>query len=125
MIETEFNLRMRQVIRAHGFRCLHIREADEPGVLDLIVYLQNVIFAWIELKRDNEEVRTSQIQFMKSHSSLGMPPVYLMRLRTESGQVDVYRPNMAGGRRMGPDFMLVRTIPDYQQFDWRKFLIAE
>jgi hypothetical protein len=122
MNETEFNAGMRRAIRAHGLRVMHIRETDTPGVLDLMVYQGSpvgitLIIAWVELKLQGEELRPSQVNFIREHFDDGCP-IYIMQLRRD-GEVDVYRPEA----RDADVLTLIRSIPDYRQFNWRQFFI--
>ncbi len=103
--ETDFNWHMREALRAQGYRALHIREASETGVADLLVYRGNVprailhqegprkgtqeccqvIDAWVELKAENNKAKycmdprkASQRQFMKEHWELDRNAIYVM-----------------------------------------------
>ena len=63
--ETEFNKWLRTRIRRRGYGCVHVREADTPGPLDLVVWWGTTMVAWIELKLDDRLVEASQIEFMR------------------------------------------------------------
>lgn len=86
--ETEFNARLRSLMRAQGLKAIHVREADEPGVLDLVVYQSEALYGWLELKVDNEAVRTSQKEFLRDHRNS-----YVLRYMSRSGNILVYRRN--------------------------------
>lgn len=94
--ETDFNWHMRQALMDQGFRTLHIREANETGVADLVVYesLANVaqpheymnyqiIRAWLELKMEWDprfgNVRTGQKEFMRDHWRIGKNALFVFR----------------------------------------------
>lgn len=103
--ETDFNWHMREALRAQDLRALHIREASETGVADLMVYRCNVprtmlhqegprkgtqescqiVEAWIELKSENNKAKymmdqrkAAQRQFMREHWALGQNAIYVM-----------------------------------------------
>lgn len=78
--ETAFNADLREVLRmTAGFSALHVREADLPGVFDLLVteklaagaLPRPLRFLWLELKVGNEEVRPSQVNFHRDRTALG------------------------------------------------------
>jgi hypothetical protein len=69
--ETTFNKWLRSRIRGRGFQCLHIREADVPGPLDLLAWKPGHM-VWIELKLDDREVEPSQIEFLRTQRRKGV-----------------------------------------------------
>ena len=84
--ETEWNRQMREALMMQGYRALHIKEAHETGVADLMVYSlvypqtwteDNIqtINAWLELKiltggTLDSIVRPAQREFMRDHWSM-------------------------------------------------------
>ena len=119
MTETEFNRQMREVLRAQGMRCLHIREADQPGVLDLIVWtvipLPRTPPRWLELKIGDEEVRPSQVDFMWGTADPAR--CIILRLRGDKKvDLEVPVPDSKG------NFMSHGYIEDFRKFDWANFL---
>lgn len=64
--ETAFNAAVRGLFKTWGWGCIHVREADTPGVLDLVAWKPNRVW-WIELKIDDEAVRTSQLEFIRDN----------------------------------------------------------
>jgi uncharacterized protein YkuJ len=76
--ETAFNKWLRSRIRGRGYQCIHVREADFPGPLDLVAWrtrpcvnpADTVI--WIELKLDDRVVEPSQIEFMRAQQREGV-----------------------------------------------------
>lgn len=67
--EAEFNTAVRGVLRGRGLQCIHVREADVPGPLDLVVWLGRALVCWIELKIDDQEVRPSQKEFIRDNGN--------------------------------------------------------
>lgn len=83
--ETDLNWHMRQALMEQGFRAIHIREANEPGVFDLAVYERLEVMrapftnpewiqeltAWLELKMDRPskpaKIEVSQKEFGRDH----------------------------------------------------------
>lgn len=110
MNETEFNARMRSALRAHGLQVVHVREADQPGALDLAVWEGTRMLGWIELKVDREAVRPSQIDFARGLAA-GGTPAFVLRYWNETGQADF---SLLDG-------LTVRTINPWT-FDWRNEL---
>ena len=78
--ETEFNAAVRGVFRTWEWGCVHVREADTPGVLDLVAWKPNRVW-WIELKVDDEEIRSSQLEFIRDHPRVSS--VFRWRSTTE------------------------------------------
>jgi hypothetical protein len=70
--ETAFNAAVRGILRSRGLKCCHVRETDTPGPLDLVVWLGRVLVCWIELKLDDEEVRPSQVEFLRQNDTCSM-----------------------------------------------------
>lgn len=81
--ETAFNKWLRSRIRGRGYQCIHVREADFPGPLDLVAWrtvpcvnpgcdhsADTVV--WIELKLDDRVVEPSQIEFMRAQQREGV-----------------------------------------------------
>lgn len=121
--ETAFNFRMREILRAQGLRCLHVRDTDTPGVCDLLVwhrrYDGEMQAIWLELKIGDEELRPSQIEFMHNESSEGAP-TYVVRLYGER-HVKLSVPIL---HRKG-SFTMVREIDDFKTFNWPNFLFSK
>lgn len=76
--ETAFNADLREVMRAGGLTVLHIREADEVGVWDLLIAwevwdgshkLMSHQHMWMELKVLDEPLRPSQVTFARNHGT--------------------------------------------------------
>lgn len=117
--ETDLNWHMRYALQAHSFRTFHIREASETGVADLIVYgpggtiaggeyKDQVIQAWVELKRDNDkaaylrdERKASQRQFMRDHWNVGRNAIYVMMDR-KVGMLAAHQGDLKGRVKMLP-----------------------
>lgn len=116
--ETEFNWHMRNALMDRGFRALHIREAHETGVADLLVYRQDVgstfpdrpkgqqvIEAWLELKAVDvisgweREIRPAQRQFMREHWGMGHNALFVVLCRKE-GNVRIHQGDLKGGARV-------------------------
>lgn len=91
--ETDFNWHMREALREQSYHAFHIRETDEPGKADLIVYkgypqLDGAgplvcLEAWLELKIQNDikHIRPGQKEFMRHHWELGRNAMFVMRDR--------------------------------------------
>lgn len=67
-----FNPDLREVLRQQGLGALHVREADLPGVFDLLVTEASGTHRhlWLELKIF-AEVEPSQIGFARARTSAG------------------------------------------------------
>lgn len=81
--ETALNKWLRSRIRGRGYQCIHVREADTPGPLDLLVWkIKGCVgpgcdhsvssMTWIELKLDDRVVEPSQIEFMRTQQREGV-----------------------------------------------------
>lgn len=101
--ETEFNAALREVLQEHGFKVIHIRETDTPGVVDLLIWDKSWIVAWMELKMGSETLRPSQIEFLREVEN-GL----VVRYGRERGAVTVAR----------IDGRIVAYIDDFRDFDW-------
>lgn len=84
--ETEFNARLRSVMRSQGLGAIHIRDASVVGVPDLVVYEEEHLLAWTELKYDDEEVRPSQVEFLRAHRNS-----YVLRYSGKTENILVFR----------------------------------
>jgi hypothetical protein len=123
MSETDWNWHIRRALSYQTFSALHIREASETGVADLIVYHtveftsgpQSVngpmqkIDAWLELKvvqlgeKWDGSIRAGQKQFMRDHWRIGRNALFVMfdrkvdmlsiRQGDLKGRVKMYKPN--------------------------------
>lgn len=86
--ETDLNWHMRQALMEQGFRAIHVREANEPGVFDLLVYEQSaegvgplqIVRAWLELKMDRPakpaKIEVSQKEFGRDHWRIGQNAMF-------------------------------------------------
>lgn len=108
MRESEFNADIRRLLRAHGYRVTHIREADTPGVLDLLIWKGTRIVAWMELKVDMEPLRASQTEFIREERNNGGRAI-ILRL-----QDSICRLDDGSGSAV--------VLPDYKAFDWKQYL---
>lgn len=107
--ETDFNWHMRMALQEQGYRATHIRETDEPGKADLLVYQYCddhdtvEIEAWLELKIHNEVsgIRTGQREFMRDHWHMGHNAMFVMRDRKTA--LLVIRQGDLKGRTMSVD----------------------
>lgn len=86
--ETAFNRVLRESIRRSGVQCMHIREADYPGVLDLLVYTGPEILAWVELKIEDSDLEVGQVEFIGKHGVYG---TYVFRWRKKLGKIQVHK----------------------------------
>lgn len=120
MSETDWNWHIRQSLHKQGYRALHVREANETGVADLLVYRSlltssgaivhyQVIEAWLELKvvRIGETgvdlIKPGQREFMRDHWRIGRNAMFAFYDRTVDmlevrqgdlkGRVKMYKPN--------------------------------
>ena len=119
--ETDWNWHMRKALEQQGFRTFHIREASETGIADLIVYrmggfpvggrhIDQVIEAWIELKKDNDKTsyekdprKAAQRQFMREHWQESRNAIYMMFDR-KVGMLAVYQGELRGRVKMLPAY---------------------
>lgn len=109
--ETDFNRQLRAAIDKGGVRCLHVREADIPGVTDLVVWEGVELLGWLELKIDDHPLETSQKEFMRERRK-ETDRVYVARFRSATQAVEVYR-FKADGSESYLDF-----IEDYRAHNW-------
>lgn len=119
--ETDWNWHIREALRAQGFRVLHIRETNETGVADLIVYrgvqipgvkydgsinLQTIA-AWLELKVDNSKstsnIRPAQREFMREHWSESQNAMFVM-FDHKAGKLAVHQGDLKGRVKMLPAY---------------------
>lgn len=82
MNETQFNAGLRAVLRAQGLGALHVREADQPGTADLLIWKGQRLLAWVELKIGDHEVEPQQWQFLEEQVKRGSS-AYVVRLKQE------------------------------------------
>lgn len=91
--ETDFNFHMRDALMGQGFNAIHVRETNEPGKADLLVYEMGgqpiagvyhdqVICAWLELKMTPEttgsNIRPAQREFMRQHWQVARNALFVM-----------------------------------------------
>lgn len=107
MREDQHNRELRRVLRAQKFRVLHVREADEVGVLDLIVWRNRQLLGWVELKVDDGQLRTAQREFIRGELRDG-GKVYVIQFDGESS--GCYVTDMRSSH--------VAIVMDYKNFDW-------
>jgi hypothetical protein len=88
--ETEFNADFRAVLRTQGLGNLHIREADQPGVSDLVIWQDRIILAWVELKVELNTPESHQDQWAKAREAESGNAYYIRLLDTKKGLVSVY-----------------------------------
>jgi hypothetical protein len=69
--ETALNKHLRSRIKGLGFQCVHVKETDTPGPLDLLAW-KGTFYVWIELKLDDERVRESQREFIRTQYKEGV-----------------------------------------------------
>lgn len=105
--ETEFNAALREVLKSHGLKAVHIRETDTPGVVDLLVWDKSWIIAWMELKMGSETLRPSQVEFLREVEN-GL----VVRYVREGGAIVVAR----------IDGRIMAYIDDFRKFDWKNRL---
>lgn len=121
MNETEFNASLRGVMRAQGLRVTHVKEADQPGVLDLIVRAPGLPPVWMELKIGDEAVRPSQVDFIweEMESDAGLPCLLVRLVNLPHPRIGIYvpRPGHKG------EFMLKSQVPSFMVLNWTAFLI--
>jgi uncharacterized protein YkuJ len=104
--ETAFNKWLRSRIRGRGYQCLHVREADMPGPLDLVVWSSNTfvegvrqdLVSWIELKLDDREVETSQLEFLRTQHREGVKAC-VVRYRNDTEIFEVAQMDRGGKLR--------------------------
>lgn len=104
--ETEFNLLMRGALLDQGHHNLHIREANVPGVSDLIIY--TAADFWVELKVDDEEVRPSQREFSRTLWDRHRNSFFL-RLNRKTREITIYD---------GRENPLTTVTSDVSATDW-------
>jgi hypothetical protein len=121
MSETEFNAELRKVLRAHGIRAIHIREADQPGVLDLLCYDGDRILGWLELKIKNTAVRTSQREFIKDRHK-DVEDCCIIRLHSDDGQIEVAKPHFLDKGKFFEQ--KVGEMRNFRTVRWKAALIA-
>ena len=94
--EAVFNAAVRGVFRCNGFKAVHVRETDAPGPLDLVVWKDTELVGWFELKIDDEQVRPSQIEFMRNNKLCSM----VMRWLNDLEKIQFEWPGQARVKRM-------------------------
>lgn len=116
MNETKFNAELRAVLRVQGLQALHIREADQPGVSDLVVWRGRALVAWLELKIDDHEVEPQQEQFQKDRLKEGAEAYIVRLIGVVPSQVMVARYS-----EVYREFVTIAIVPDFYKEDWAKF----
>lgn len=119
--ETDWNWHIRKALRSQGFRVLHIRETNETGVADLLVYRKirvtgispaeftdlQTIAAWLELKVDNSKstsnIRPAQREFMREHWSESQNAMFVM-FDHKAGKLAVHQGDLKGRVKMLPAY---------------------
>lgn len=109
--ETQFNAALRDVLRGQGLKVLHLRECDQDGPSDLIVWRGIMVLAWAELKMNNEPLRPSQKEFLREVGPAGN--AYVIRC-FGSVQVLVLR----NDDPLWSSLKNVQWVPDFRTFDW-------
>lgn len=88
--EAWFTTYMLSVLRAQGLRALHIREAETPGVLDLLVWNGSEILGWIELKIGSKPLEPGQREFIRNNEPLS-GNMFVFRLRKNERFIECYQ----------------------------------
>lgn len=117
MLEGDFNLSIRTIMRAQGLKAIHIREADDPGASDLIVAKGPRILAWAELKMDNEPLRPSQVEFLRAMDT-NAGNAFVLRMHGNTGIVSVERPLKTDGWSTDNKKLIVIHRTQGLDFDW-------
>lgn len=107
--ETALNAAMRGVFRTAGLRCAHVKEADQPGPLDLIVWKGRALVCWIEVKLDDEPVRPSQTEFFRENDDCTI----LMRWWNNHQRFEVHFVGTYPEQKVPPYLM---TWPEFAQW---------
>lgn len=115
MNETKFNAELRAILRVQGWWALHIREADQPGAADLVMWQGPHSVTWAELKIEDHEVEPHQWQFLEDRVKEGFC-AYVVRLRG-SHAVEVARVVGHGHKLTTP----VHTA-DFRKAKWTEIL---
>lgn len=118
MTETKFNSELRSVLRAQGLGVLHIREADQPGPTDLLIWEGRRVLAWAELKVGDNDTDPQQDQFIKAREAEG-GNAYVLTLDPEgSVEITIWDPLWEGG-----DWVTLHHAKQFRRMDWRQFFI--
>lgn len=117
MNETKFNAELRAVLRSQGLGVLHIREADQPGPADLVIWQGPRLVAWVELKFGDHDTEPHQEQFIKARELEG-GNAYVFTL-WEDGEmsVDIWDPKWEG---LG-DWVTLDWIQKWRLINWPEF----
>lgn len=123
MNETAFNADLRAVMRTQGLGVLHIREADQPGTADLLIWQDwQSSSSWVELKVGDHQVEPHQWQFLEERAKEGFP-CFVVTLKGGKGEPAGVHVGRVAGR--GHRCYYVGYKPDFHKVDWAKLLIAE
>ena len=115
MSETKFNAELRAVLRAQGLRALHIREADQPGASDLVVWQGREILAWAELKVFPNTAEPHQTQFLEERQVEG-GNAYVITLMGHVGRHHVQIAVLQFGK-----WVVTDVVTNYHKYDWRSY----
>jgi hypothetical protein len=111
--ETKFNAKLRRILKAQGFGVTHIREADEQGVFDLLVWKGRRMEAWVELKVRSEPMRESQTIWARK-PELAAIPLMVARAIGPEHQVVVQVATDGDWHEL----TIVKAIDDYRTVWW-------
>lgn len=129
--ETVLNYHCREAMMRQGLRALHVKEANEAGVSDLIVsqyvngnlltgqpFKAQEILAWLELKIgwNGQSVRVPQRDFMRQQWREGRNSWFAALNKIgEPVTIDFYRGDTGSG--LGEPVLQVRADP--YRVDWK------
>lgn len=128
--ETKFNLNFRTLLRAHKLGAIHIREADEVGVADLMIYappqgpldFHSRFLGWVELKVGNNPLDTSQKDFLKKEC-LKDVRVYVARYHPASEQVAMFKGHY-NRTAQEMDWLDLGSTRMHDHFDWYRSFVT-
>lgn len=118
MNETEFNSKLRSVLRTQGLGVLHIREADQPGAADLVIWKDQRLLAWVELKIGDHEVEPQQWQFLEERVREG-GEAYIIRLKTDFGRP--FAVTMAVVKGNNHEAPVLGKHMDFHRVSWNQY----
>jgi hypothetical protein len=118
--ETQFNAELRAIMRVQGLGVLHIREADQPGASDLVVWQGlRPTSVWVELKVGEHTVEPHQWQFLEDRVREGFD-CFTVTLSTNPN--DPYGVHIGRVIGRGHKCYYVGYKSDYRRVDWSEIL---
>ncbi len=88
--EAWFNAELRSALRAQNLSCAHVRETDQPGFSDLLIWSVAEIVGFVEIKIDGAALEVGQREFLRKQDAAA-GNAYVFDLDRKDGTIRMFR----------------------------------